>query len=86
MSGFRAVTVRMEPVEEEAVVSELKRQLEDVDLDPEQKVSLLNNGLNSETTISITPVCLSLYLPVCLPHTVRDTLVFPSVFLSLLRL
>ncbi|XP_044043602.1 IQ calmodulin-binding motif-containing protein 1 [Siniperca chuatsi] len=40
----------MEPVEveeeEEAVVLELKRQLEDEDLNLEQKVSLLNNGLN----------------------------------------
>ncbi|KAF1371543.1 hypothetical protein PFLUV_G00269440 [Perca fluviatilis] len=37
----------MEPLEE-AVVTELKRQLEDEDLDPEQKLSLLNNTLNSQ--------------------------------------
>ncbi|XP_070711955.1 IQ calmodulin-binding motif-containing protein 1-like [Pempheris klunzingeri] len=36
----------MEPGEEEAVVSELKRRLEDRDLDPEERVSLLNHGLN----------------------------------------
>lgn len=57
--SLKAVTVRMEPVEEEAVVSELKRQLEDEDLSLEQKVSLLNDGLNSETT-AIIPVCLCL--------------------------
>lgn len=57
--SLKAVTVRMEPVEEEAVVSELKRQLEDEDLNLEQKVSLLNDGLNSETT-TIIPVCLCL--------------------------
>ncbi len=71
---LKAVAVRMEPVEEEeAVVVELKRRLEDEDLNPEQRVSLLNNGLNSETTTSITPVCL---------HTVRHT----PVCLRLLRL
>ncbi|XP_059183600.1 IQ calmodulin-binding motif-containing protein 1-like [Centropristis striata] len=38
----------MEPIEakEEAAVMELKRQLEKEDLNPEQKVSLLNNSLN----------------------------------------
>lgn len=50
---LKAVRVRME---EETVVSELKRQLEDENLDLEQKVSLLNDGLNSET-ITIVPVC-----------------------------
>ncbi|XP_072235251.1 IQ calmodulin-binding motif-containing protein 1-like [Leuresthes tenuis] len=32
--------------EEEALISELRRQLEDEDLNPEQKLSLLNNGLD----------------------------------------
>ncbi|KAM9334335.1 IQ calmodulin-binding motif-containing protein 1 [Symphorus nematophorus] len=41
--------------DEDAVVSELKTQLEDEDLNPEQKLVLLNNGLNSETT-GISPV------------------------------
>ncbi|XP_076579480.1 IQ calmodulin-binding motif-containing protein 1 [Chaetodon auriga] len=38
--------MKMEPMEEDAVVSELKRQLEDEELNLEQRVSLLNNGLN----------------------------------------
>lgn len=64
---------------EEAVVSELKRQLEDEDLNLEQKVSLLNDGLNSETT-TIIPVCLSVSVT-CLStlHTISS-----SVFLCLL--
>lgn len=33
----------------EAVVSEMKRQLEDGDLELEQKVSLLNGGIHGET-------------------------------------
>lgn len=40
----------MELVQEEALVAELKRKLEDEDLKPEQKVLLLNDALNSETT------------------------------------
>lgn len=41
----------MQGVEElEALVSELKKQLEDENLNAEQKINLLNNGLNSETT------------------------------------
>ena len=47
--------------EEEALISELKRQLEDEDLNPEQKLHLLNNGLDSETTVKIPPC-----LPVCI--------------------
>lgn len=35
--------------EEEALVSELRRRLENEELNPEQKISLLNDGLNSET-------------------------------------
>lgn len=52
----------MEPQEEEAVVLDLKRQLEDEDLNPEQKVLLLNNGLNSEshTCLSLPSVSLCL--------------------------
>lgn len=38
-------------MEEESVVSELKKQLEDENLNLEQKVSLLNDGLNSEFLI-----------------------------------
>lgn len=52
--------------EEEAVVSELRRQLENEELNPEQKISLLNDGLNSETIshhIRLTSVSLS-----CLFH------------------
>lgn len=47
--------------EEEAVVSELRRQLEDEELNPEQKISLLNDALNSETIshhIRLTRLCL----------------------------
>lgn len=36
-------------------VEELKRQLEDEHLDLKQRLSLLNDGLNSETS-TITPV------------------------------
>ncbi|XP_037552268.1 IQ calmodulin-binding motif-containing protein 1 [Nematolebias whitei] len=36
----------MEPVEERVLISELKRQLENEALNPEQKISLLVNGLN----------------------------------------
>lgn len=47
----------MELVEEEALVLGLKSKLEEEDLNLEQKVSLLNDGLNSETTPT-TLVCL----------------------------
>lgn len=50
-----------EEEEEEAVVSELRRQLEDEGLNPEQKIGLLNDGLNSETispNIHLTCLCL----------------------------
>lgn len=42
--------------EEEAVVSELKERLEAGDLNPEQKLNLLNTGINSETATSVTTV------------------------------
>lgn len=38
----------------EAVVSEMKRQLEDGDLKLDQKISLLNDGINSETVFYFT--------------------------------
>lgn len=37
----------------EAVVSEMKRQLEDGDLKLDQKISLLNDGINSETVFTL---------------------------------
>ncbi|XP_071335780.1 IQ calmodulin-binding motif-containing protein 1-like isoform X2 [Trachinotus anak] len=37
---------------EEAVVLELKKQLEDEDLSPEQKLSLLNNGINKALNVA----------------------------------
>lgn len=40
----------------EAVVSEMKRQLEDGDLKLDQKISLLNDGINGETVFTL-PVC-----------------------------
>lgn len=50
---------RMQRVEEvEALVSELKRQLEDENLNLEQRINLLNTGLNSETP-SVILVCLT---------------------------
>lgn len=49
--SLKGVTASMEQVKEvEAVVSELKKQLEDKDLNPEQKLVLLNSSLNSEIT------------------------------------
>ncbi|XP_070786942.1 IQ calmodulin-binding motif-containing protein 1-like [Enoplosus armatus] len=69
----------MEPEEEEeAVVSELKRQLEDEDLNPEHKVSLLNNGLNKALNAAavrarssaLTRVKSRLYLSGVLSHCV----------------
>ncbi|KAI3366196.1 hypothetical protein L3Q82_010023, partial [Scortum barcoo] len=70
------VTVRME--EEEAVVSELKRQLEDVDLNLERKVRLLNHGLNKALNVAavqmdggaLTRVKSQLYLSGVLSHCV----------------
>lgn len=56
--------MRTEPPEgeeEEAMVSELRRRLEDEELNPEQKISLLNDSLNSETIshhIRLTCLCL----------------------------
>ncbi|XP_023252185.1 IQ calmodulin-binding motif-containing protein 1 [Seriola lalandi dorsalis] len=41
----------MESVEE-AVVSELKKQLQDEDLNPEQKINLLNNGINKALNVA----------------------------------
>ncbi|KAG7215095.1 hypothetical protein INR49_022786 [Caranx melampygus] len=43
--GPHTAAVRMESVEE-AVVSELKQQLEDEELNPEQKIHLLNSSIN----------------------------------------
>lgn len=40
----------------EAVVSEMKRQLEGGDLRLEQKISLLNDGIKGETVFT-PPVC-----------------------------
>ncbi|XP_041822549.1 IQ calmodulin-binding motif-containing protein 1-like isoform X2 [Chelmon rostratus] len=68
----------MRPVEEGALVSELKRQLEDEELNVEQKVSLLNNGLNKalnmaavQTDISaLARVKSQLYLSGVLSHCV----------------
>lgn len=37
----------------EAVVSEMKRQLEDGDLKLDQKISLLNDGINSGTVFTL---------------------------------
>lgn len=42
----------------EAVVLEMKRQLEDGDLKLDQKISLLNDGINGETVFTL-PVCSS---------------------------
>ncbi|XP_045906660.1 IQ calmodulin-binding motif-containing protein 1 [Micropterus dolomieu] len=68
----------MEPQEEEAVVLDLKRQLEDEDLNPEQKVLLLNNGLNKALNMAalhtdsraLTRVKSQLYLSGVLSHCV----------------
>ena len=57
MSVSCPLTETMRRAEEDAVVSELKRRLENEHLNPEQKVGVLNTGLNSETA-HITPVCL----------------------------
>ncbi|XP_051283060.1 IQ calmodulin-binding motif-containing protein 1-like [Dicentrarchus labrax] len=63
----------MEPVEE------LRRQLEGEDLDPEQKVSLLNNGINkalnaaalqTDSSLSLTRVKSQLYLTGVLSHCI----------------
>lgn len=40
----------------EAVVLEMKKQLEDGDLTLDRKISLLNDGINSETLFT-SPVC-----------------------------
>lgn len=66
----------MEQVEEEALVSGLKSKLEEDDLNLEQKVSLVNDGLNSETT----PTALVCLRPVFLPYTESHTVSSP-VFL-----
>lgn len=42
----------------EAVVLEMKRQLEDGDLKLDQKISLLNDGINGETVFTLA-VCSS---------------------------
>ncbi|KAM3584961.1 uncharacterized protein V6R79_003789 [Siganus canaliculatus] len=68
-----------EEEEEEAVVSELKRQLEHEDLDQEQRVHLLNSGLNKVLNLALAPsggVLLTraksqLYLSGVLSHCVR---------------
>lgn len=52
---IKGITVRMVTVEE------MKRQLEDEDLKLEQKISLLNDGINSETA-TVIPVCHLFYL------------------------
>lgn len=44
------------PVRMEAVVSEMKRQLEAGDLELDQKINLLNDGINGETVFTL-PVC-----------------------------
>ncbi|TDG96038.1 hypothetical protein EPR50_G00235380 [Perca flavescens] len=67
----------MEPLEE-AEVTELKRQLEEEDLDPEQKISLLNNTLNQALKMAalqtdgstLTAVKSQLYLSGVLSHCV----------------
>ncbi|KAM8904902.1 IQ calmodulin-binding motif-containing protein 1 isoform 2-T2 [Spinachia spinachia] len=56
----------MELVQEEALVSELKRKLEDEDLNPEQKVLLLNDALNQTLTAASL-----LYRSGVLSHCVR---------------
>lgn len=63
---LKAVTVKMEQVEEEALVWGLKSKLEEDELNLEQKVSLLNDGLNSETTPT------TLFLPYTESHTVSS--------------
>lgn len=60
-AAMRTEPPEREEEEEEAVVSELRRQLEDEELKPEQKISLLNDGLNSETIshhVRLTCLCL----------------------------
>lgn len=51
----KSITVRMVTLEE------MKRQLEDEDLKLEQKIRLLNDGVNSETA-TVIPVCDLFYL------------------------
>ncbi|XP_068587130.1 IQ calmodulin-binding motif-containing protein 1 [Cebidichthys violaceus] len=62
----------MELLEEEELVEELKRQLEDEDLNPEQRVRLLNDALNKalQTDGSLAAVKSLLYLSGVLSHCV----------------
>ncbi|XP_034534986.1 IQ calmodulin-binding motif-containing protein 1 [Notolabrus celidotus] len=68
----------MEPQEDEAMVLELKRQVEDEDLNLEQRVSLLNSGLNKVLNTAavqtdsrrLTHVKSQLYLSGVLSHCV----------------
>lgn len=75
---LKAVTVKMEQVEEEALVSGLKSKLEEDDLNLEQKVSLLNDGLNSETTPTALVCLRPVFLPYREPHCFITCLFVPK--------
>ncbi|XP_037829809.1 IQ calmodulin-binding motif-containing protein 1 isoform X2 [Kryptolebias marmoratus] len=72
--------------EEEVLISELKRQLEDEDLNPEQRISLLNDGLNKvlnsaavrTSSSSLARVKSELYHSGVLNHCVQTLSLHPS--------